>query len=145
MKLTLVRPPRQNTPHTIGELSVDNVPFSQTMEDQDRCIHQTDPIEFIKEVKIKHKTAIPYGTYQVVMSYSNKFKKFLPELLDVPGYVGIRIHAGNAPEDTSGCICVGIRSGVKVINSRITTNKLIALIKKRSKVEKVFIDILPSQ
>jgi hypothetical protein len=96
-------------------------------------------------VKVKHETAIPYGSYQIVMSFSNRFQQFLPELLDVPGFSGIRIHAGNTQADSSGCLLPGKRSGNKVINSKTTTSALIALIKSRSKKEKIFIDIVASE
>lgn len=55
--------------------------------------------------------AIPEGRYAVVITYSPKFNKWLPLLLGGPDFnrlwKGIRIHAGNKPEDTAGCILVG--------------------------------------
>lgn len=140
-----MRPPIQDTPHTISDLFVDANWFSNVLEDKDRCIHQTDSLDYINKVKVKHETAIPYGTYQVVMSYSNKFKQYLPELLDVPGYGGIRIHTGNDVEDTSGCPLPGIKDKNRVVKSKVTATKLISLISKRIKKEKVFISIVPSE
>ncbi len=58
--------------------------------------------------KIPKTTAIPYGRYQVIASFSNRFQKILPEILDVPGFSGIRIHGGNDHEDTEGCPLLGI-------------------------------------
>ena len=47
---------------------------------------------------------IPQGTYQVDYTWSPKFKKPLPELLNVPERSGIRIHRGTLPEHSRGCI-----------------------------------------
>lgn len=85
----------------------------------------------LKGKKIKDETCIPEGNYKVVMTYSNNFKKELPELLNVPYFEGIKIHSGNIPEHSSGCILCGENKLVgKVINSTIKTNKVISLINK---------------
>lgn len=47
---------------------------------------------------------IPEGTYPLDKTYSPKFKKFLPEVLDVPDRTGIRIHRGTIPEHSTGCV-----------------------------------------
>lgn len=54
------------------------------------------------------KGAIPVGVYPIVLSYSERFRALLPELLNVPGRTGIRIHAGNTEADTEGCILLGL-------------------------------------
>ena len=69
--------------------------------------------------KVKGRSAIPEGRYAVVISYSPKFKQWLPILLGVPKFKGIRIHAGNTAKDTEGCILVGQNREVgKVLDSR---------------------------
>jgi len=61
----------------------------------------------ISKIKVYAQTAIPTGKYQIVMTYSSKFKKVMPLLLNVPGFAGIRIHSGNTADDTEGCIITG--------------------------------------
>ena len=69
--------------------------------------------------KVKGRSAIPEGRYAVVISYSPKFKQWLPILLGVPKFEGICIHAGNTAKDTEGCILVGQNREVgKVLDSR---------------------------
>lgn len=108
---------------TIGELSIDSKYFSDTLEDRVRP----------KGEKVYGETAIPEGTYTVVLSYSPKFKKVLPEILNVPNFTGIRIHSGNTSADSNGCILVGEWDESKanwISNSRVTMNKLMSLLRK---------------
>ena len=107
---------------TIGTLTCGDW-HCYTLEDTDRYLEE-DP-----DAKQYGKTAIPRGKYKVIIDWSNRFKRELPRLLDVPGFTGVRIHAGNEPDDTEGCILVG--SSYKedwVSNSRATFNKLFELI-----------------
>lgn len=80
---------------TIGEMLIDGVFECFTLEDKERL------------VKIKGETAIPKGTYRVIINQSNRFKRLLPLLIDVPNFEGVRIHSGNSNHDTEGCILVG--------------------------------------
>ena len=75
--------------------------------------------------KIKGRSAIPEGRYPVVITYSPKMKQWLPLLVNVPMFSGIRIHAGNTAEDTQGCILVGqnLKKGM-VLNSRTWLKRL---------------------
>ena len=79
--------------------------------------------------KIKGRSAIPEGRYAVVISFSPKFRKWLPILLGGPEFnkrwQGIRIHAGNSAKDTQGCILVGEnREAGKVLDSNLWLHRL---------------------
>ena len=87
------------------------------------------------ELKIPKKSAIPEGTYRVVTTYSLRFRKYLPLLVGVPGFEGVRIHSGNTSRDTEGCILVGQNLQVgKVLWSRITLEKLMKLIENEKEI-----------
>lgn len=58
-------------------------------------------------VKIPGQTAIPAGRYRLAWEWSPRFRRHLPTVLEVPGFSGIRWHAGNSYLDTEGCLCVG--------------------------------------
>ena len=123
MKLYLKR--IHKTEHsTIGELYIDGKFQCYTLEDVER------------EVKIKNETAIPKGTYKIVITYSNRFKKQLPLLLNVPNFEGIRIHSGNTNHDTEGCILIGqTRSNDFIGSPRNAFNELFKKIKNEKNIE----------
>ena len=98
----------------------------------------------IKFLKVYGETCIPYGTYKVELSYSPKFKRELPLLLNVPAFEGIRIHKGNDRSHTSGCILVGEnkKKGM-VINSTKYEIELTRLLKEeQNKGKKITIKII---
>ena len=92
---------------TTGILYVDDKFFCYTIEDKVRPSGE----------KIPGKTAIPWGTYPVVVTFSNRFQKPLPLLIGVPNFVGVRIHAGNSAEDTEGCILLGMTHSMDWVGS----------------------------
>lgn len=128
--------------YTIGKLYIDGEYFCDTIEDTDRGLTQTMTDAQIKSKKVHGQTAIPTGTYRVIISYSNKFKRQMPLLLNVPGFLGIRIHSGNTEKDTEGCLIVGKNKVVgKVIESKDTYNKLFSILCEANKKEAIKITI----
>lgn len=123
MEIVIKRIAKKST-YTIGKLYIDNKYFCDTLEDKDRGLKDTMSVEEILKIKVKHETAIPTGTYNMDITYSPKFKKQLPLILNVKGFEGIRVHSGNSDKDSSGCVILGQNKVVgKVINSRVTCDK----------------------
>ncbi len=140
MKLTLKRIALRPT-YTIGKLYIDDAYFCDTLEDTVRDTNKSGKFDN-GEQKIKGKTAIPYGTYEIKWTYSPRFKKYTPQLMNVPSFEGIRVHAGNTSADTEGCLILGENKQVgKVLNSRATINKFYPIIKKACSNGKVTIEI----
>lgn len=136
MKLKLIRKYRLST-YTIGKLYVDGVYFCDTLEDKDRGLTSDMSLGDIQKTKVKGATCIPYGQYSITLNvksakYSNpKYKYaqiangYMPRLLNVKGFDGILIHAGNSDRDTEGCILVGYNKVKgKVVESQATWTKL---------------------
>jgi len=113
------------------------------LEDRDRGLSASMTLSEIVSKKVHAQTAIPAGRYEIIISFSNRFKRPLPLLLDVPGYAGIRIHNGSFPEHTEGCLLPGLVKGVdSVTQSRDFFNKkLFPWIESVLKKEKMFITI----
>lgn len=117
---------------TIGELYFDNSTerICFTLEDR------------LRDAKIQNETCIPAGKYEVVLSFSNRFKKLLPLLVNVPNYEGVRIHSGNTNADTSACILVGLEKGSDVVfYSRRAFTILFEKIRTAMEFGKLFIEI----
>lgn len=103
--------------YTIGHVFLNGEYFCDSAEDTDRGLSSEMSLTEILEKKVKSKTAIPTGSYQVTLNVvSPRFSKStkydfcsgkLPRLLNVPGYDGVLIHIGNTPQDTDGCILLG--------------------------------------
>jgi len=82
---------------SIGDLLIDNEYFCHTLEDA------------VRETKIPGQTAIPYGSYNVITNYSNRFKRIMPLIENVPGFEGVRLHNGNTSDQTEGCLLLGFK------------------------------------
>ena len=116
--------------YTIGIVSIDGVQFCNSMEDTDRGLQQWMSVAEIAEKKIAGETAIPAGKYKVTMTYSPKYKRDMPQIMNVKGFSGIRIHSGNSAKDSLGCVLFGKNDLVGWIsNSRATCEKFEQLLK----------------
>lgn len=115
--------------YTIGKMYLDGEYFCDTLEDTVRP----------KGVKVYGETAIPASTYKVVLSYSPKFKRVLPEVLSVAMFSGIRIHRGNYPSDTLGCILVGKNKIVGGLTESADTE--IRLMEKLKRASEIWLTI----
>lgn len=114
-----------------------------TLEDKVRNPKGTKKEDF---KKVYGETAIPYGTYRVVITYSNAFQKKLPEILNVPLYEGIRIHTGNHKDDTFGCLILGDTPKISqtkswVYNSKKNYEKFMKILEPAIKKGRVIIEI----
>ena len=88
------------------------------LEDKDRGLTKSMSEVDTAKIKVKTKTAIGYGTYEIDLTLSQRFGVWLPILNGVVGFSGIRIHKGNSSVDTEGCLLPGMfRSVDKVTNS----------------------------
>lgn len=130
MKLKVIRETFTDE-STIGKLYINDKYHCYTLEDK------------VRETKIPNVTAIPKGTYEVILNFSNRFQQVMPLLLNVPGFEGVRIHWGNYSKDTDGCILLGSTKAVNMIGNSVTQYKaFMAELKKATKNEKIFIEIV---
>src|SRR5690349_16230410 len=106
---------------TLGVLNIDNRFLCHTLEDKVRP----------DGIKVYGETAIPEGTYKITLEpFRGDKTKIYPHLHDVPMFEGICIHGGNKPEDTIGCILVGMdRTGSEISNCRPALESVIEKIK----------------
>ena len=128
MELTLTRTTRRRG-YTEGVLTDENGKrLADTLEPQWRALAKG-------EKKVAGKTALPEGTYDVVVTKSPRFGTYLPLLVGVAGFEGIRMHAGNNAEyDSEGCILLGERNGPgSIINSRVTVRRVTEMLMKERK------------
>jgi hypothetical protein len=133
-----------NPKYTIGNLAIGDRQFCNTLEDAVRDYNKDGDLDDDGEIKIPGETAIPYGRYQVFVTFSPKFKRKLPLIIDVRHFTGIRIHRGNSAKDSAGCVLVGDNTAIgKLTNSTYYEKKLTAMLSAYiSAGEKVFINVV---
>lgn len=144
MELTLTRN-RFTEKSTTGILKIEGGAFECfTLEDVDRGLTQNTPVHDITQQKTLHpkQVCIPYGRYEIAMTFSNRFQKVMPQILHVPGFDGIRIHQGNKSADTEGCLLVGDSIGDDIISGSATAfSHLYPILQDACSKEKVMITI----
>jgi len=129
---------------TLGELYIDGTFFCYTLEDKDRGYNENTPKAIIEKNKVVGSSAIPYGRYRVILSYSIKLKRYLPLILDVPLGKGIRIHSGTSKDWTSGCPLVGFKvkkDKLLLQSSKDAEKKLVSILDVANKKEPLYITI----
>ena len=123
---------------TMGVLSRDGVKLCDTLEDMDRRLEERGA-----DAKVFGKTAIPRGKYELGISFSNRFKKYMMELKGVPYFAGIRLHAGNTHMNTEGCPLLGDRlDDNTLVNSRVRTEEVFEWAEEAIKLSKVYVEIV---
>jgi len=129
--------------YTVGKMFIDDVYVCDTFEDVNRDLNKDGDLTDPGEEKVYSKTCIPVGTYKVIVNTSNRFKRLLPLLLNVPSFDGIRIHNGINETSSSGCIIVG-KNTIKgqLTDSRKYMNLLTDKITLAQKTEQVTIEIV---
>lgn len=136
MELKLKRIAKRKT-YTIGQLYIDGTYFCDTLEPAWRDIGRGRPGR-----KVPGRTAIPEGRYAVAVSRSPRFGRWLPLVLNVPMFTGIRIHAGNTADDTRGCILPGLNTRVgRVTDSSLWERRLVRRLAERPEGEGVWLTV----
>ena len=142
MNLQLIRK-EFTSESTIDELFIDGNFFCYTLEDVVRDKNNDGDLDDKGEEKVYGKTAIPKGKYEIIINYSERFKQQMPLLLNVKGFEGIRIHKGNSAVDTHGCLLLGKSKSKDFIGvSNLAYNEFMTTLKKATKGEKIFIQII---
>lgn len=140
MELVLERK-YKNLDSTEGNLYMNGKWFCDTIEDKVRA----KPGEWKTELKVYAKTAIPYGRYPVLVTWSNRFKRMLTGVFNVPDFEGIRIHNGTSENSSAGCIIASYKddsTNHKLVNDVAAMNDLCKIVEAYQKKEKVWLTIV---
>ena len=142
MEIKLIRKYYQ-AKYTIGRLYVNNRFFSDCLEPPSLHLTERSALGTILIAKYKGYRAIPTGRYRILITRSRRFGRWLPLLMNVKGFEGIRIHAGNKPEDTRGCILLGFnrRKGYVLDSTRCVLTLVKMMTEAIAKGEKVFVTV----
>jgi hypothetical protein len=137
MIIELIRDDESSNKHNWGKLFVDKLFFGETLEDKDRYLEAGGEKEY-------GDTAIPRGRYRVALTPSRRFGKIMPEILDVPGFTGVRIHGGNTEHDTLGCPLLGqVRTADGVSNCKGVNDRLYVTLQAAfQRGEEVWLEVL---
>lgn len=141
MKLTLQRTHAVG-PRTFGHMYADGQFMCYTLEDAVREV----PGQPVAVWKIKGHTAIPSGRYRITLEHSPRFGPDTLTVHDVPGFTGVRMHAGNTEADTEGCPLLGLAIDVRGIVGG-TSRTAVALVREAvrqaaSKGDAVWMDVV---
>jgi len=126
---------------TIGRLYFGDLYTCFTLEDVCR---EDLPGSWRRDLKVPAATAIPYGRYEVIINFSQRFQKPMPLLLGVPDFEGVRIHPGNTDKDTEGCILVGqnkAADNLSILNSKFAFDQLFPALQIALQRGKVYVTI----
>ncbi len=123
---------------TIGDMSINGQFEAYTLEDKVREVSGKPVLSW----KVYGKTAIPRGTYELVIDYSQRFKRLMPHILGVPGFEGVRIHPLNTAIQTEGCIGIGKTKDVDFIGqSKLAFDSFFSRLQDAVAIESVTITI----
>lgn len=130
MKLELRRFENGKT-YTEGSLSTGGVRLCNIIEPADRGLTSDMELAEIRKRKVAGRTAIPTGTYKIVLSMSPTFKRVLPLLCGTKGFAGVRIHRGNTSKDSRACLLPGDHYKTNfVTNSTVWERRLITMLQE---------------
>lgn len=106
--------------YTISKMRMDESGyFCDILEPTDRGLTQDMSEAEIKAKKVKGKTAIPTGRYEVIWAYSPRLHaksyakpyggKF-PCIIGIKGFSGVLIHPGATKAETEACLLPGMHT-----------------------------------